>query len=76
MGAVAILWIKDDNLFFTCSANIISVTSKNVIHLRGLRRKFFYVCQVFFEKYVKKEQGTYLLYTLLCKNRSANVLTK
>ena len=39
-GSEAISWISDKRLFFTCSANIISVTSKNVIHLRGFAANF------------------------------------
>ena len=64
-GSEAISWISDKSLFFTYSANIISVTSKNVIHLRGFAANFSMFVKYFFEIYVKRSREQICIYLAL-----------
>ena len=75
-GADAISWIRNNRSFFTCSANVMGVTSKNVIHSRGFATNFFMFVKCFFKKVTKKEPGTY--FYIPCSVRSVTVdsLTK
>lgn len=75
-GAAAISRIKDIRMLFTCSANVVGVTSKNAIHSRGFAANFFMFVKSFSEKITKKEQGIYFYIPCSTRGITTYVLTK